>query len=340
MKSYVAISTLLLLLFLSFGCKDSVKAPGEGGKKIKKIVLKVAHNGHERHPFQIGYEKFKEVLEAETDGAVEVQIFPNSQLGSEEESTQMVKLGLIAANASSTAGGLSTSVPEAELFNLPFIFRDLEHCYRVIDGPIGQDLARTVEEKLNCLVLGYWFSGIRNVWNSKRPVLNPDDLRGIKLRVMSSPMLIESFNALGAQATPMAFGELYSALQTGVVDGGETDHLDLLYEKFYEVTKYVSYTNHMFLVIALVFSKKVYAKLPMDVQAAVIKAGKASISAEREAMTALTESALAELKELGLEFFEVDTTLFREKVERVYKNNADKVGGMALIEKIINTEND
>lgn len=340
MKSCVAISILSLLLFLPICCKNSAIVPGEGGKRTKKIVLKVAHNGHERHPFQIGYEKFKEVLEAETDGAVEVQIFPNSQLGSEEESTQMVKLGLIAANASSTAGGLSTSVHEAELFNLPFIFRDLDHCYRVIDGPIGQDLARTVEEKLNCLVLGYWFSGIRNVWNSKRPVLTPDDLKGIKLRVMASPMLVESFNALGAQATPMAFGELYSALQTGVVDGGETDHLDLLYEKFYEVTKYVSYTNHMFLVIALVFSKKVYAKLPMDVQAAVKKAGKASISAEREAMTALTESALAELKELGLEFFKVDTTLFREKVERVYKNNADKVGGMALIERVINTEND
>ena len=339
MKSCVAIS-IISLLFFSVCCKDSTEIPGPTGKKAKKMVLKVAHNGPEKHPFQKGYERFKEVLEAETKGAVEVQIFPNSQLGSEEEGTQMVKLGLIAANASSTAGGLSTSVPEAELFNLPFIFRDLDHCYSVIDGPIGQDLARTVEEKLNCLVLGYWFSGIRNVWNSKRPVLSPDDLKGIKLRVMSSPMLIESFNALGAQATPMAFGELYSALQTGVVDGGETDHLDLLYEKFHEVTKYVSYTNHMFLVIALVFSKKVYNKLPPNVQDAVLKAGKASVIAEREAMDDLTESALTELKALGLEFFEVDKAPFREKLERVYRNNAEKVGGMALIEQVINTEND
>jgi tripartite ATP-independent transporter DctP family solute receptor len=340
MKSWITISIIPFLLLLSICCKDRAKTPGEGEKGAKKIVLKVAHNGPEVHPFQKGYERFKEVLEDETKGVVEVQIFPNSQLGSEEEGTQMVKLGLIAANASSTAGGLSTSVPEAELFNLPFIFRDLDHCYRVIDGPIGQDLARTVEEKLNCLVLGYWFSGIRNVWNSKRPVLNPDDLRGIKLRVMSSPMLIESFNALGAQATPLAFGELYSALQTGVVDGGETDHLDLLYEKFHEVTKYVSYTNHMFLVIALIFSKKVYNKLPPDIQEAVLNAGKASVLAEREAMNALTESALIELKELGLEFYEVDKAPFREKLERVYRNNAEKVGGMALIERIINTKNE
>lgn len=326
---------LILLMFFFVACgKDTTKTPDETREKMDRIVLKVAHNGTERHPFQKGYERFKEVLEAETEGVVEVQIFPNAQLGTEEEASQMVQLGLIAASASSTAGGLSTSVPEAELFNLPFIFRDLEHCYRVLDGPVGQWLARNIEEKRNCLVLGYWFSGIRNVWNGKRPILNPVDLRGIKIRVMASPILVETFNALGAQATPMAFGELYSALQMGVVDGAETDHLDLLYEKFHEVTKYVSYTNHMFLVIALIFSKKIYDRLPPSVQAAVLKAGQASVSAEREAMDVLTDSALAELKELGLEFYEVDKSLFREKVEQVYRNNAAKVGGMAIIEQV------
>ncbi|MEE8603795.1 MAG: TRAP transporter substrate-binding protein [Candidatus Aminicenantaceae bacterium] len=295
----------------------------------------MAHNGTANHPFQVGFEKFKDVLAAETEGAVEVQIFSNAQLGSEEEASQMVKLGLIAASASSTAGGLSTSVPQAELFNLPFIFRDLDHCYKVLDGPTGQWLANIVEDKFNCVVLGYWFSGIRNVWNAKRPILTPDDLKGIKIRVMSSPILVETFNTLGAQATPMAFGELYSALQMGVVDGAETDHLDLLYEKFHEVTKYVSYTNHMFLVIALVFSKKIFNKLPQDIQVAVLKAGQASVVAEREAMDVLTASALTELKELGLEFYEVDRNLFREKVEQVYRKNAAKVGGMTKIEEVI-----
>ena len=303
--------------------------------KKEKIILKVAHNGPENHPFQIGFERFKEVLAAETEGMVEVQIYPNAQLGSEEEVSQMVKLGLIAASASSTAGGLSTSVPEAELFNLPFIFRDLDHCYKVIDGPTGQWLGNIVEDKLNCVMLGYWFSGIRNIWNAKKPVLVPDDLRGIKLRVMASPIQVQTFNALGAQATPMAFGELYPALQMRVVDGAETDHFDLLYEKFHEVTKYVSYTNHMFLVIALIFSKKMYDKLPPDVQAAVLKAGQASVVAEREAMDVLTASSLTKLKELGLEFYEVDRSLFRNKVDQVYRKNAAKVGGKAKIEEVI-----
>ena len=326
---------LPIALILAIGCRSSNDAPGTSGRNAKAIILKVAHNGNEKHPFQKGFEEFKRILETETGGGVEVQIFPNAQLGSEQEATQMVKLGLLAANATATAGGLATSVPEAELFNLPFIFRDLDHCYRVIDGPIGQNLARTIEKKLNCIVLGFWFSGIRNVWNSKRPVRSPADLKGIKLRVMASPMLIETFNTLGAQATPMAFGELFSALQTRVVDGAETDHLDLLYERFYEVTKYVSLTNHMYVVVGLIFSRKIFDKLPPDVQAVVLKAGRASIAAEREAMAVQTATALDELKAHGLEFIEVERGLFREKTESVYKNNANRVGGMDIIRKVV-----
>lgn len=327
------LSSLLLISLISL----LVSCTGDNSDKTRaQFVFKVAHNGPEAHPFQAGFKRFQEVLETETDGKVEVQIFPNSQLGSEEETTQMVKLGLLAASASSAAGGLSTTVPEAELFNLPFIFRDLEHCYRVLDGPTGAWMAAIIEDKINCVVLGYWFSGIRNVWNSKRPVLTPQDLSGIKLRTMSSPLLIETFNALGAQATPMAFGELYSALQMGVVDGAETDYLDLLFEKFHEVTKYVSNTNHMFLVIPLIFSKKIYDRLPPEIQEAVRRAGKASTVIQRESMATLTDDALEELKRLGLEFFEVDKGLFREKVESVYRNNAAKVGGMKVIQEVIN----
>jgi len=333
-KLFVFFLSAVLVLLAS--CQRS-HGPGEpSGKAAKKIVLKMAHNGNDIHPFQRGFEEFKKGIEAETRSAVDVQIFPSAQLGSEQEATQMVKLGLIAASASTLAGGLATSVPEAELFNLPFIFIDLDNCYRVIDGPIGQDLARVIERKLHCIVLGYWFSGIRNVWNSKRPVRVPSDLKGIKIRVMASPILIETFNTLGAQATPMAFGELYSALQTRVVDGGETDYLDLLYERFYEVTKYVSLTHHMYVVTALIFSRKVYDTLPADVQAAVLKAGRASVEVERAAVALLSASALEELKTRGLQFIDVDRAPFRAKVQSVYENNADRVGGMALIEKVVN----
>jgi len=322
------------IVFLFVSCSDeSPKEVSRDGSAARKIILKVAHNGKEKHPFQKGYEKFKEVLETETNGVVEVQIFPNAQLGSEEEASQMVKLGLLSASAAGS-GGLASFVPEAELFNLPFIFRDLPHFYRVLDGPVGKQVAAHIEKKLNCVVLGYWFSGIRNVWNSRKPIRTPADFKGLKIRVMSSSILVETFNALGAQATPMSFGQLYSALQMGVVDGAETDHIDLLQERFYEVTKYVSYTNHMFLAIALIFSKKQFDKLPPDIRNAVLKAGRASVTAEREVMETMTNAALIELKKKGIQFYEVDKGPFQEKVRHVYRNNAKKVGGMKVIEAV------
>ena len=173
-------------------------------------VLKLAHNGPEQHPFQNGAERFKQVIEEETDGAVTVQIFPGEQLGSEEDTSQMIKQGTIACAVESAGGVLAPFVASADLFNLPFLFRDVPHFYRVLDGPVGDFIARDVEENLDAVFLGWWFSGIRNEWNGKRPVMTPEDLKGLKIRVMGSPVLIDTFNALGAQATPMSWGEVYT----------------------------------------------------------------------------------------------------------------------------------
>ncbi len=298
------------------------------------IVLKVAHNGPVGHPFQIGFETFKQVLEERTEGAVRVDIFENEQLGTEEEASLMVKLGALAASAASGGGGLGAFVPETELFNFPFIFRDLDHFYRVVDGPVGQRIAGRIEEELDAVFLGYWFAGERNVWNGERPVVTPDDLGGLKIRVIASPLLIASFDALGAQATPMSFGELYSALEQGVVDGAETDHVDLYQERFYEVTQYVSYTRHLYLAVGLIFRRTLYDRLPADVQAAVLEAGRASVVAERAAMSSMTEESYAQLVEKGIEFNDVERELFQERVREVYEKNADRVGGMDVIRQI------
>jgi tripartite ATP-independent transporter DctP family solute receptor len=298
------------------------------------IVMKVAHNGSIEHPYQIGFETFKEVLERETGGRVRVEIFENEQLGTEEEASLMVKLGALAASAASAGGGLAAFVPEAEVFNFPFIFRDLDHFYRVVDGPVGQRVAGLIEEELDVVVLGYWFSGERNAWNSERPIVVPEDFKGLKIRVMQTPILIETFDAIGALATPMSFGELYSALEQGVVNGAETDHVDLYQERFYEVTEYVSYTRHLYLAVGLIFSRKLFDDLPPDIQQAVLKAGEASVLAEREAMARMTEEAHEELMALGIQFNEVDRDAFLECVQEVYENNADRVGGMSVIEEV------
>ena len=299
-------------------------------------VLKVAHNGNEQHPFQRGYEYFARVLEDRSNGGVTLRIFPNSQLGSEEETVEMVKLGVISSTVSASAT-LGPFVPEADVLNFPFIFRDHDHFYRVLDGAVGERIAENIAEDADMLVLGWWFSGVRNVWNAQRPVYKPEDLEGLKIRVIGSAVVVDAFNSLGAQATTMSFGELYSAVQQGVLDGGESDHTDLLVEKFHEVTEYVSLTQHLYLAAPLLFSKKKFEKLPADIQGAILAAGHASVAAQRAAMESDNRKSLRALRSMGLRFNEVDSEAFRSKIrkELVYRRYAEHVGGWSAIEAVL-----
>ena len=322
-KLWIAIATVALIV--SSG----------GAVSAAEFVFKAAHNGATGHPFQDGYEKFKEVIEAATNGRVEVQIFPAEQMGSEEQVNEMIQFGTAEINATGSAA-VSNWVPEAELFNLPFIFRDVDHMYRVLDGPIGDRIADDIEQKLDAVFLGWWYSGNRNAWNNKRPVLKPADFAGLKIRVMGSAVLVDAFNALGAQATPMSFGEVYTSIQQGVIDGAETDHIDLQVEKFYEVTEYVSLTGHMYLPIAFIFSRKVYDTLPKDIQTAIFAAARAATPHQRKMVDVKTEEALTFLKGKGIKFYDVDVGPFQEAVESVYEKNAERVGGRATIEQVAN----
>ena len=325
------------LLKLFFVIYFTVNLFGCWSENNEKIVIKVSHNGSHQHPHQVGFEKMSEILEKETNGRAKLEIFPSSQIASEEEAIEMVKLGVIGSTPASS-GSLSRFVPEVDLFNLPFVFDNLGHFYEVLDGPIGDEITKKIEQKLDCIVLGWWFSGIRNTWNSEKPIYPPKDLEGMKIRVIGSSIVLDTFNAFGAQATNMSFGELYSAIQQGVLDGAECDHIDLLVEKFYEVTKYVSYTEHLYLSVALIFSKKQFKKLPEDVQMALLKAGQESIKTQRNAMESKTREALIELQKKGLVFNTVDKKIFREKAQIVYAKNAERVGGMSLIDQIVSSK--
>ena len=333
MKVRISLIFILIVLFLS-ACNNSDTADNNSKATKKKIIMKIAQNSPIEHPYQAGLEKFKEVVEKETNGDVQVHIFPNAQLGNEEQEIMGIKFGLLDATIVST-GSLASFIPKVELFNLPYLFRDEEHFYEVLDGPIGQWMARIIEKRINCIFLGYCSFGIRNAWNKKRPIRVPDDFRGMKIRVTNSPIMLATFNAFGAQATTMDWNELYSALQQGVLDGAECDMVDLLMERFYEVTKYVSLTNHLIGVAAFMFSKKKFDKLPLYVQTAILKGGREGSIAARKAEDELTIKSLQELKKKGLKFFPVDKSLFRTKARSVYQKYADRVGGMKLIEQII-----
>jgi len=304
------------------------------GNAADKITIKIAQNSGIYNPMQAGCVKFKEVMEKETNGAVEVQIFPDASMGTEVKTIQMIKLGTLDATVVATAS-IAEFAFEAGIFDLPFVFRDMEHMFEVVDGPFGQRFARLIEEKTGSVFLGYASFGSRNAYNKKRPVLKPDDLKGLKIRVMGTPILIDTFNALGAQATTLAWGELYSALQQGVVDGGECDPVDMWDMKFHEVTKYVSYTEHLVGVRAYLFSKKLYDKLPAYIQTVLLKAGREAVLADRDSQRAKVGEATDKITQTGIvKFYKVDKQPFIDQVQSVYVKNADKVGGMELIELI------
>ncbi len=206
----------------------------------------------------------------------------------------------------------------------------------MLDGPVGDMVGKIIEAKTNSVILGYWTFGTRNAWNGKRPIRTPDDLKGLKIRVMGSPVLLDTFNAFGAQATNMSWGEIYTAVQQGVIDGAESDVVDLLVEKFYEVTKYYSLTEHLIGAAPFIFSKKRYDSLPAHIRVAVLNAGVAAEAAEREAQQSFVDDAIVQLKANGIEFISVDKELFKAKVQPVYEKYADQVGGMELINQVSN----
>ncbi|RUX87911.1 TRAP transporter substrate-binding protein [Mesorhizobium sp. M7D.F.Ca.US.004.01.2.1] len=285
-----------------------------------EFELRVGHNGGIDHPYQKGFEAFKKIAEEKSGGRIEVQIFPSAQLGAEDKVNNMVRNGLVAAQATSAAAGLAPFVPDIDALNYPFLFKSMDHYYKVMDGDVGKDLAKEVEDKLDVKLLGWGFSGTRSVWNGKHPVTTPDDLKDLKLRIINSEVMINAFKGFGTEVTPMAFGEIYNALQQKVIDGAETDNVDLQVEKFYEVTKYVSLTNHLYLGAAYVFSKKVFDKLPPDLQQVVLEAGTEATKVERQAMAEQALSARKFLEEHGLVYNEVDHAKFEAGVADLYAN--------------------
>ncbi len=329
MKKVIIKGISILVMAIGFFAWSAVP-----GTAADKIIIKIAQNSGIYNPMQVGAVKFKEVMERETNGAVEVQIFPDASMGTEVKTIQMIKLGVLDATIVATAS-ITEFAFEAGIFDLPFVFRDMEHMFEVVDGPFGQRLAKLIEEKTDSVFLGYASFGTRNAYNAKRPILSPDDLKGLKIRVMGTPILIDTFNALGAQATTLAWGELYSALQQGVVDGGECDPVDMWDMKFHEVTKHVSYTGHLVGVRGYLFSKKVYDKLPAYIQAILFKAGREAIAADRNSQREKVGEATEKIKKTGkVKFYKVDKQPFIDKVQKVYEKNAGKVGGMEFIKLI------
>src|SRR5215207_946723 len=241
----------------------------------QKMVLKAT----DVHP--LGYPTVEAVvrmgkkLEQATNGRLSIQMFPSMQLGGEKEMIEQAQVGALAL-ARISVGPMGPLVPELNVFNLPFMFRDNAHMEKVIDGEIGDELMKKLSDHPTAGLIGLaWMNaGSRNVYNSKHPIKSVEDLKGLKIRMMGNPVFVDTMNSLGGNGVAMGFEQLINALQTGVVDGAENNYPTYESGQHYRYAKYYSKTGHLMIPEILVFSKESWEALPQDDQALIMKLAK------------------------------------------------------------------
>ncbi|WP_010648081.1 DctP family TRAP transporter solute-binding subunit [Oceanobacillus massiliensis] len=325
----VMASGMALLLLVLAACSGT----DSGGAAGDTVTLKLAHTGSETHQYQIAAEKFKELVEEKTDGSIEVEIHGNSTLGSEASAVEQVMDGSIEMTTVSADSSFANTVPEMNVFGLPYLFEDRDHVYRTLDGDIGQELLDLTESQ-NMKGLGYWEVGFRHITNSTKEITTPEDVKGLQIRVQPSPVWESHMKAIGASPTPVDFNELYSAMDQGVVDGQENPLPTIDSMKFYEVQKYVSLTSHTYSPAIVVMNNDVWNGLDEEQQTAVQEAVDETTTYHREALAEKEEEILKTLEENDVIITEPDREAFREATKDV-KNEVKEVPA-DLIERIEN----
>ncbi len=286
------------------------------GSASAEQVLRLSHNAAPGNPKAVGSLKFAELVNQKTNGRIKVEVGGSAQYGDDVETLTNMRLGSIAFAAGSQ-GTTSGVVPEFNVLGLPFLFRDLPHAYKVVDGNISKKLNELAQKK-GLVLLTLWDNGIRQVSNSKRPITKPEDLAGLKLRTPPDSMTIDIFTALGANPTPLAFSELYIALQQGVVDGQENPLMNIYSSKLYEVQKYISFTGHKYETTPLLASKKVWDKLSKEDQKAIMEAAVEAGKLNRQMSLDQDKELRQKLTDAGIQFNDVDQAPFIAKTKSVY----------------------
>jgi tripartite ATP-independent transporter DctP family solute receptor len=313
---------------LAFGAAGAPAAFGQA-----KMVLKAT----DVHP--LGYPTVEAVvrmgkkLEDATKGRLSIQMYPAMQLGGEKEMIEQAQVGALAI-ARISVGPMGPIVPELNVFNLPFMFRDDAHMEKVIDGPIGDEmLQKLTDSKANLVGLCWMNAGTRNVYNSKKPITSVEDLKGLKIRMMGNPVFVDTMNSLGGNGVAMGFDQLINAMQTGVVDGAENNYPTYESGQHYRYAKYYSKTGHLMIPEILVFSKRTWATLSKDDQALILKVAKEAQQEQRKLWYEMEEKSIKQIRDAGIEIVKIDDKKpFQDAVKPVW----DKYGAQqaALIKRI------
>jgi len=297
-----------------------------------KTELKLAHGLPTDHPVHKAMVFMAQRCDELSEGKLTVEVYPAEQLGSEQQCVELVQIGSLAITKVSAAV-MESFTDHYKVFGLPYVFRSKEHAFKVMDGDIGKELLLSTE---NIWIRGlcYYDAGSRSFYTNSKPINHPDDLAGMKIRVMRSITAVEMIRALGGSATPISYGELYTALQSGVVDGAENNPPSLYTSRHYEVCKYYSLDEHTTIPDVLVISQKVWAKLSEQEQKWLQQAADESAILQRKLWAESEMKSLEELQKAGVTINYPDKAPFIEKVQPLLENYRNNTVIYSLIKRI------
>jgi len=311
----------------------SVGAP-RGVLAQQKFVFKASDVHPAGYPTVVAVERMGKKLEAATDGRLSVQMYAAMQLGGEKEAIEQAQIGALQL-ARVSVGALGPVVDDLNVFNLPFLFRDTAHMEKVIDGPIGDELLAKVTDNPQTRLIGLcWMdAGARSMYDTKQPIRSIDDLKGLKVRVMGNPMFVDMMNALGGNGVAMGYDQVFSALQTGVVDGAENNPPSFVFDNHYQVAKHYTLTEHLIVPEILVFSRRTWDTLSQDDQALMRKLGREAQLEERELWHQTEQQAFDKMRAAGVDIITVaDRQRFKDAVKPVWDKYGTKYA--ALVKRI------
>jgi len=310
--------SLLASTILSLGLSGAAFAQAT----VKLTLGHGAAAGNPRHEASV---KFAETVKAKSGGRIEVTVAPSGQLGDDAAMVTALRTGALDMSANSQ-GALANTVPEYAAFGMPFLFADLAQAWKLMDGPVGKELAARSAEK-GLVVLGYWDNGIRHMSNSKRPFLKAEDLKGMKMRTPPDSVTVDIMQSLGAEAQQIKFAELYVALQQGVVDGQENPLMNIHASKLYEVQKYISLTGHKYEMTPFLMGKRTWDRLSDADRKVVQEAAAEATALQRRLSQESDDKLVADLKAKGVQIDNVDKASFqRATASVVAKWEASPIG--------------
>jgi tripartite ATP-independent transporter DctP family solute receptor len=299
------------------------------------FTLRAGHDQPVGSMYDEGHQMFKKLVEERSKGRIRVNVFPAAQLGSEVAMVEGLRLGtidVICANAPNAAA----FIPELGLFSVAYLFKDIQHFERVVNDPkFVQRMESLVASKnLGIRLVGFYAAGVRNVYSRKGSVAGPDDLKGVKIRVQNNPIEVKVWRAFGAIPTPMNFGEVYQALQSGVLDAAENGLAVIESNKHFEAAKYVSQTEHQRNLSALYVNEKKLASLPKDLQEIVLQAGKEAAVYERKKDAELVAAAADRLKSRGAVLTSPDKSRFIQLIAPIQDEVARELKAIELLQLV------